>query len=340
MAPNIPSLALDMAANMLWPGRFSVAPMLDRTDRHCRHFHRLLSRHALLYTEMVTTEAILLRRRDFWSFAEAAPPVAFQLGGSDPKALALCARQAEQHGYVEVNLNVGCPSQKVKRGCFGASLMAHSSLVAECVKAMRDQVTIPVTVKTRLGIDHLESYSFLTDFIETVATKGSCDTFILHARKAWLSGLSPKENRQVPPLNYERVYQVKRDFPHLAIVINGGVQTLTEVQNHLAQVDGVMVGRAAYQHPDLLTEVDWKIFNSHMPMVDPFKAVEAFYPYIKQETSTGRSLSGLLQPLMGLFHSLPGARLWRSSLGGGPHSTEDPVEVVRQALRLVKSQRG
>ncbi len=222
--------------------RFSIAPMLDWTDRHCRYFHRLLTKETLLYTEMVTTGAIIHGKGDYLAYSEEEHPVALQLGGSDPAALAHCAKLAEQRGYDEINLNVGCPSDRVQNGMFGACLMGQATLVADCIKAMRDVVSIPVTVKTRIGIDDQDSYAFLCDFIQTVAGRGECDMFTIHARKAWLSGLSPKENREVPPLDYPRVYQLKRDFPALTIAINGGVKTLEEAQQHLQHLDGVMMG--------------------------------------------------------------------------------------------------
>lgn len=217
--------------------RFSIAPMLDWTDRHCRYFHRLLTKNTLLYTEMVTTGAILFGKGDYLQYSTEEHPIALQLGGSDPVDLAKCARIAEDRGYDEINLNVGCPSDRVQNGRFGACLMASAQLVADCVAAMRAEVKIPVTVKTRIGIDDLDSYAFLCDFIETVQQTG-CNTFIVHARKAWLSGLSPKENRDIPPLDYERVYQLKRDYPHLTIAINGGITDLAQAKHHLQYVDG------------------------------------------------------------------------------------------------------
>ena len=221
-------------------GRFSVAPMLDWTTRHCRYFHRQFSKHVLLYTEMVTAPAIIHAKYDHLDFDARENPVAIQLGGSDPSQLRHCAKLAEERGYHEINLNVGCPSDRVQNGMFGACLMAKADLVAECISEMQNAVNIPVTVKTRIGIDKLDSYEFLCDFIEKVQNKG-CQEFIIHARKAWLSGLSPKENREIPPLDYERVYQLKRDFPHLTIAINGGIKTLEEMKQHLQYVDGVMV---------------------------------------------------------------------------------------------------
>ena len=217
--------------------RFSIAPMLDWTDRHCRYFLRLLSRHTLLYTEMVTTGAIIHGKGDYLAYSEEEHPLALQLGGSDPAALAQCAKLAEARGYDEINLNVGCPSDRVQNGMFGACLMGNAQLVADCIKAMRDVVSIPVTVKTRIGIDDQDSYEFLCDFINTVSGNGECEMFIIHARKAWLSGLSPKENREIPPLDYPRVYQLKRDFPHLTMAINGGIKSLEEAKLHLQHMD-------------------------------------------------------------------------------------------------------
>ena len=238
--------------------RFSIAPMLDWTDRHCRYFHRLMTRQTLLYTEMVTTGAIIHGKGDYLGYSEQEHPLALQLGGSNPADLARCARLAEERGYDEINLNVGCPSDRVQNGRFGACLMGEPALVADCVKAMRDVVNIPVTVKTRIGIDEQDSYEFLQAFIEQVRDAG-CETFIVHARKAWLSGLSPKENREIPPLDYPRVYQVKQDYPELTIALNGGVNSLEQTLEHLQQVDGVMMGREAYQNPYILAEVDNRV---------------------------------------------------------------------------------
>ena len=315
--------------------RFSVAPMLDWTDRHCRYFHRLLTKQALLYTEMVTTGAIIHGKADYLAYSEQDHPVALQLGGSDPQALAHCAKLAEQRGYNEINLNVGCPSDRVQNGRFGACLMAEASLVADCIKAMRDVVSIPVTVKTRIGIDELDSYEFLCEFVRTVADRGECDIFTIHARKAWLSGLSPKENREVPPLDYERVFQLKRDFPALTIAINGGVKTLAEAKEHLKHVDGVMMGREAYQNPSILTQVDRELFDSNAPVVDSVKAVEALFPYIEQELSRGAYLGHITRHILGIFQGIPGARQWRRHLSENAHKPGADVSVVEQALALV-----
>ncbi|ELZ5941225.1 tRNA dihydrouridine(20/20a) synthase DusA [Providencia stuartii] len=315
--------------------RFSVAPMLDWTDRHCRYFHRLLSKNTLLYTEMVTTGAIIHGKGDYLAFSEEEQPVALQLGGSDPAALAQCAKLAQARGYDEINLNVGCPSDRVQNGRFGACLMADAQLVADCVKAMQDMVSIPVTVKTRIGIDEQDSYQFLCDFIETVSAKGGCEMFIIHARKAWLSGLSPKENREIPPLDYPRVYQLKRDFPQLTIAINGGIKTLEEAKEHLRHLDGVMVGREAYQNPAILTAVDNQLFNSQLPVVNAVDAVQQMFPYIEKELSRGTYLGHITRHMLGIFQGIPGARQWRRYLSENAHKKGADLAVVEQALALV-----
>ncbi|MDN0086466.1 tRNA dihydrouridine(20/20a) synthase DusA [Yersinia nurmii] len=316
--------------------RFSVAPMLDWTDRHCRYFHRLLTKQALLYTEMVTTGAIIHGKADYLAYSEQDHPVALQLGGSDPQALAHCAKLAEQRGYNEINLNVGCPSDRVQNGRFGACLMGEAELVADCVKAMRDVVSIPVTVKTRIGIDDQDSYEFLCDFVQKVSEQGGCDMFTIHARKAWLSGLSPKENREVPPLDYPRVYQLKRDFPELTIAINGGVKTLDEAKEHLKYLDGVMIGREAYQNPSILTQVDRELFDPQAAITDSVAAVEALYPYIEQELSRGAYLGHITRHILGIFQGIPGARQWRRHLSENAHKPGADVSVVEKALSLVK----
>ncbi|CAK9886363.1 MAG: tRNA-dihydrouridine(20/20a) synthase [Candidatus Erwinia impunctatus] len=317
------------------PQRFSVAPMLDWTDRHCRYFHRQLTRNALLYTEMVTTGAIIHGKGDNLAWDPLEGPVALQLGGFDATALAHCAKLAEQRGYAEVNLNVGCPSDRVKNGRFGACLMAEAALVADAVAAMRQAVSIPVTVKTRIGIDDQDSYAFLCDFIEQVSGRGGCETFIIHARKAWLSGLSPKENREVPPLDYERVYQLKRDFPSLTIAINGGIKTLSEAQTHLQHVDGVMVGREAYQNPSLLAHVDGDLFGDDQAGLDQVHVVEAMYPYIARELAQGTYLGHITRHMLGLFQGVPGARQWRRYLSENAHKPGAGLDTVKHALSLV-----
>ncbi|GKX64152.1 tRNA-dihydrouridine(20/20a) synthase [Pragia fontium] len=315
--------------------RFSVAPMLDWTDRHCRYFHRLLSGQTLLYTEMITTGAILFGKGDYLAYSQEEQPVALQLGGSDPQALAECARRAEALGYSEINLNAGCPSDRVQNGRFGACLMAEPELVADCVKAMKDAVSIPVTVKTRIGIDDSDSYEFLQRFITVVSEQGDCDNFTLHARKAWLSGLSPKENREIPPLDYPRVYQVKQEFPHLTIAINGGIKTLEQAKEHLQYVDGVMMGREAYQNPGILAEVDRELFGIERDIRQASDVVEAMYPYIEQELSKGTYLGHITRHMLGLFQGIPGARQFRRHLSENAHKAGADVEVLRQALALV-----
>lgn len=315
--------------------RFSIAPMLDWTDRHCRYFHRQLTRQTLLYTEMVTTGAIIHGKGDYLAWSQEEQPVALQLGGSDPAALAQCAKLAEERGYNEVNLNVGCPSDRVQNGRFGACLMGEAQLVADCIKAMRDVVSVPVTVKTRIGIDDQDSYEFLCDFIQRVAEQGGCETFIIHARKAWLSGLSPKENREIPPLDYERVYQLKRDFPHLTLSLNGGVKSLEEASLHLQHLDGVMMGREAYQNPGLLAQVDQTIFGCDTPVVDPVAVVRSLYPYIERELASGTYLGHVTRHMLGLFQGIPGARQWRRYLSENAHKAGAGVDVVEKALLLV-----
>lgn len=315
--------------------RFSVAPMLDWTDRHCRYFFRQLSKNTLLYTEMVTTGAIIHGKGDYLKYSEEEHPVSLQLGGSDPQALAQCAKLAQARGYDEINLNVGCPSDRVQNGRFGACLMGDAPLVADCVKAMRDVVDIPVTVKTRIGIDDQDSYEFLCDFIETVSANHNCDTFIIHARKAWLSGLSPKENREVPPLDYPRVYQLKRDFSHLTMAINGGIKSLEEAKEHLKYMDGVMVGREAYQNPSILAHVDHEFFDNQIPIVDTVNAVRAMYPYIEKELSQGTYLGHVTRHMLGIFQGIPGARQWRRHLSENAHKQGAGLSVLEDALKFV-----
>ena len=315
--------------------RFSVAPMLDWTDRHCRYFHRLLSGQTLLYTEMITTGAILFGKGNYLAYSQEEQPVALQLGGSDPQALAECAKRAEELGYNEVNLNAGCPSDRVQNGRFGACLMAEPELVADCVKAMKSAVSIPVTVKTRIGIDDSDSYEFLQRFIQIVSEQGGCDNFTLHARKAWLSGLSPKENREIPPLDYPRVYQVKQDFPHLTVSINGGIKTLDEAKAHLMHVDGVMMGREAYQNPGILAEVDRELFGTRTDALDVVSVIESMYPYIENELSQGTYLGHITRHMLGIFQGIPGARQFRRHLSENAHKAGADVEVLRQALTFV-----
>ena len=319
----------------VYSGRFSVAPMLDWTTRHCRYFHRQFSQHALLYTEMITAPAILHAKYDLLEYDPAENPVALQLGGSNPKQLAHCAKLVEERGYAEVNLNVGCPSDRVQNGMFGACLMGKADLVADCIKAMQDAVQIPVTVKHRIGIDDLDSYEFLCDFIEKV--QAYSNDFIVHARKAWLSGLSPKENREIPPLDYERVYQLKRDFPHLNSSINGGIKTIEEIKYHLQFVDGVMVGREAYQNPSLLGEIDSQIFGENRPLVTAREAVEKMLPYIEKELAKGVYLNHIVRHMLGAFQNCKGARQWRRYLSENACKAGANVSVVEEALKFVEN---
>ncbi|PJG84857.1 tRNA dihydrouridine(20/20a) synthase DusA [Conservatibacter flavescens] len=316
--------------------RFSVAPMLDWTTRHCRYFHRQFSRYALLYTEMVTTGAIIHAKYDHLAFSLEENPVALQLGGCDPEQLAFCAQKAEGYGYQEINLNVGCPSDRVQNGMFGACLMAKADLVAECVKKMQKTTALPVTIKTRIGIDDLDSYEFLCEFVGKTHQAG-CNEFIIHARKAWLSGLSPKENREIPPLDYERVYQLKQDFPQLKISINGGIKTIEEMQQHLQYVDGVMIGREAYQNPSLLGHIDRALFDENAPIVSSREAVEKMYPYIEKELSQGTQLNHIVRHMIGAFQSCKGARQWRRYLSENAFKPGAGIEVVQQALTFVEA---
>jgi tRNA-dihydrouridine synthase A len=287
--------------------------MMDRTDRHCRYFMRLLAPHAWLYTEMVTAAAVVHGPRErLLAFDSAEHPVAVQLGGSDPDELAAAARFAAAAGYDEINLNVGCPSDRVQAGCFGAALMAKPALVADSVRAMRAASDLPVTVKTRLGIDDLDSYEFLRDFTSAVETAG-VRTLIVHARKAWLHGLSPKQNRDVPPLDYARVYRLKQEFPQLEILLNGGLDDVNVALEQLAHVDGVMLGRAAYQHPYLLAELDWRLYSGSVPPSRE-RVLEAMLPYAEREVAAGAPLRAVTRHLMGLYAGLPGARAWRRML--------------------------
>ncbi len=317
---------------------FAVAPMMDWTDRHCRVLHRILSRRALLYTEMVTTGAVIHGNREkLLGFDGQEHPVALQLGGSDAGDLARAAAIGAGLGYAEINLNCGCPSDRVQSGRFGACLMAEPELVAGLYRAMRDAVQIPVTLKCRIGIDDQDAEADFRRFIDTVAGAG-CSTFIVHARKAWLSGLSPKQNREVPPLDYDRVYRLKQERPDLTIVINGGIPDLDATIKHLAHVDGVMLGRAAYQTPYVLAEVDARVFGDTPPAIGREEAVAAYRVYAAAKLAEGFRLSALLKPLMGLFHAEPGGRLFRRILseegsrrGAGPEVIDRALEVVAAA---------
>ena len=321
--------------------RLSVAPMMDWTDRHCRAFHRVLTRRTLLYTEMVTTAAILRGDwRHLLAYHPTERPLALQLGGDDPRDLAACAALAWELGFDEVNLNVGCPSDRVQQGRFGACLMRHPEAVAAGVAAMRERVPIPVTVKHRLGVDEQEGYEPLAAFVDAVAQTG-CRVFVVHARKAWLSGLSPRENREIPPLRHELVHRLKRERPELTVVLNGGVLSLDEALRHLDLVDGVMVGRAAYHEPWLLAAADRLVFGeAGDPVVSRLAAVEAFLPYVEQRLAEGEPLARITRHLLGLWHGEPRARRWKRVLSEGARRPGAGVDVVREALAAVAGAPG
>jgi tRNA-dihydrouridine synthase A len=319
--------------------RLSVAPMMDWTDRHCRVFHRLLSQHALLYTEMVTTGALLHgdvpRHLDY---SDCEHPVALQLGGSEPADMAKSARLGQQWGYDEINMNVGCPSDRVQRGTFGACLMAEPALVAQNVAAMIEAVTIPVTVKCRIGIDDQDSEAALTDFVGQVSEEGGCRRFVIHARKAWLKGLSPKENRDIPPLDYDRVKRLKQQFPGLHIGINGGIKDLDTALELLdAGLGSVMIGRAAYQDPWLLSAVDARVYDAAPNPRTRHEVIEAFLPYVEAQRATGVPLHAMSRHVLGLFNGQPGARLWRRYISENAPRKTAGVEVLLQALAFVSA---
>lgn len=310
--------------------KFSVAPMLDWTDRHCRYFYRVMSEHALLYSEMVTTGAILYGDQDRHLYFEEKGPIALQLGGSDPIDLAKAAKIGESYGYSEINLNCGCPSDRVQKGRFGACLMEDPALVADCYQAMSEATALPVTIKTRIGIDDEESYEFLARFIDAIAARG-CNHFILHARKAWLSGLSPKENREIPPLNYERVFEIKDNYPALTIGLNGGVQTISEAAALLDRVDSVMVGRSVYHHPYQMSDVDSLLYgvdNEKMTRLDVIMAMEG---YITKHINQGGRLNHIARHMLGLFHEVPKSRLWRRYLSENMHKEGADFSVLLTA---------
>ncbi len=314
--------------------RLSVAPMLDWTDRHCRYFYRIMSQHTVLYTEMVTTGAILFGKGDYLAYNDEEHPVVLQLGGSDIKAMTECAKIAEQKGYDEININVGCPSDRVQNGRFGACLMAEPNLVAECVSEMQAATNIPVTVKSRIGIDDLDSYEFLHQFISTVGAAG-CQHFIVHARKAWLTGLSPKQNRDVPPLDYDRVYQVKKDFANYDISINGGIKTLTEAQQHLEHLDGVMIGREVYQNPYMLSQADQSLWGETNPVISRSQVIEQLAEYVNRHVANGGKASHVFRHILGLCNGLPGARQFRRTLSECAGNLEANGTTLQQAYNEV-----
>lgn len=309
--------------------------MMAWTDKHYRSLMRLISKHVLLYTEMLTTPAIIRGHREYLlAYSDCEHPVAVQLGGSNPSELALCAKIATDYGYDEINLNVGCPSDRVQSGRFGACLMLEPELVADCVAAMKAVTHIPITVKTRIGVDDQDSYEALHTFIQRVAA-ADCQAFIVHARKAWLKGLSPKENREIPPLRYEVVHQLKQDFPHLSFILNGGIKSVEAIQMQLPHVDGVMIGRAAYEHPYCLAEIDQLFFNeTHAPLTQK-EVIQAYLPYLSKQLEQGVHLRSLTRHLLGFFQGLAGARQWRRYLSEHGGDDQRGVRVIEEALALV-----
>ena len=316
--------------------RFCIAPMMEWTDRHCRYFHRLLTRRARLYTEMLTTGAVLHGdRRRLLRFDPAEHPLALQLGGSDPLALAACAAIAADLGFDEINLNVGCPSDRVQDGRFGACLMAEPALVGECVAAMKAAVAIAITVKCRIGIDDQDPEEAL-ETLAGAAEQAGTDALIVHARKAWLKGLSPKENREIPPLDYERVYRLKAAHPRLPVVVNGGIADIDAALMHLEHVDGVMLGRAAYQEPWRLLAVDPQVFGEDARFTSAHEAAAALVPYIARELAGGTQLHAMTRHLHGLFRAVPGARAFRRALAGAAGNRHAGAETLTAALALVR----
>ena len=315
--------------------KFCVAPMMDWTDRHYRYFARLISKETVLYTEMVTTGALIYGdKKRHLQYSLEEHPVALQLGGSNPDELATCAALAEEYGYKEVNLNVGCPSDRVQNNMIGACLMAHADLVKSCLSAMSDTCSLPITIKHRIGIDELDSYQFLSDFVGTVKESG-CNTFIVHARKAHLQGLSPKQNREVPPLIYDYVYALKKDFPTSEIIINGGIKTIEDSLGHLQYVDGVMVGREAYQNPWLLADVDAMIYAKKTNSLTRHDVIRQLYPYIEDQLSKGQKLSYITRHILGIFSGRPGGKRFRRYLSENTHKENANISTLEEALLCV-----
>ncbi|MGD8853336.1 MAG: tRNA dihydrouridine(20/20a) synthase DusA [Gammaproteobacteria bacterium] len=313
----------------------SIAPMMEWTDRHCRYFLRLISRRVRLYTEMLTSAALIHGdRTQLLRYHQAEHPLALQVGGSEPRELARCAEWAAEAGVDEINLNVGCPSERVQAGRFGACLMLEPERVADCVAAMHGEVSLPVTVKTRIGVDRQESYAALARFVELLAGAGTA-RLIVHARKAWLQGLSPRQNREIPPLRYDWVYRLKRDFPGLPVHLNGGITTLAEAREHLRYVDGVMIGRAAYHNPWLLADVDREFAADGSPPPTRHQVVGRLLPYVEQELAAGTRLQQIARHLLGLFQGQPGARAWRRYLSEHAHRPDAGIEVLQEALARV-----
>lgn len=314
----------------------AIAPMMDWTDRHYRYFMRLITRHTVLYTEMVTTAALLHADNSnrFLAYDPIENPIVLQLGGSNPNDLASCARRAENYGFDEVNLNVGCPSDRVQSGRFGACLMKEPDLVADCVKAMSDAVSIPVTVKTRIGVDDIDSYEHLCEFISTVADAG-CKQFTLHARKAWLKGLSPKENRQVPPLQYDTVLKLKADFPSLEIILNGGLADVNQAIDDFPSLDGFMLGREAYHNPYCLASVDQQVYGDARPISSREEILKSYLPYLQTQLDKGVRLGSITRHILGLFQGVPGAKQWRRYLSEHAHQKGAGLDCVLAALEAM-----
>lgn len=315
---------------------FSVAPMMEWTDRHFRYFARLMSQHTLLYTEMVTTGAIIHGGNTdrFLAYNDEEHPIALQLGGSNPEELAKCVEIADQYEYDEINLNVGCPSDRVQNNMIGACLMGHADLVKECLSTMQATTTTPITIKHRIGIDDFDSYEFLHQFVDTVQQSG-CKTFIVHARIALLEGLSPKENREIPPLKYDYVYRLKKDFPDLEIIINGGIQTIEECKTHLEHVDGIMIGREAYQRPWLLSKIDEHLYNEQAFSKTRHDIIRDMFPYIERQLSQGQKLHYITRHILGLFHGQPGGKQFRRYLSENAFKPEADITTLESALKHV-----
>ena len=314
--------------------KFCVAPMMDKTDRHCRYFHRLMSKRAFLYTEMLHSNAVIRGNKELLlKYNPKEHPLALQLGGSDPGQLGEASAISEEFGYTEVNLNVGCPSSKVQKGKFGAVLMKEPKLVASCINKMKKSTNIPVTVKCRIGVDNMNTDKHLDHFVEEVSSAG-CDTFIIHARKAWLSGLSPKDNREIPPLDYQRVYKLKDSFPNINFVINGGIKSINESIKHLQYVDGVMIGREVYDNPLLLTEVDSSIFYEEKAVISRSDILRKIFPYLKEEVEQGTKISHITRHLIGLFRGFNGAKNLRKLL----MSVNDQINPLENFESLLKQE--
>ena len=315
--------------------RLSIAPMMDHTDKHFRYFMRLLTKHSVLYTEMITTGALIHGNRNkFLSFNSNENPIAIQLGGNHPKELAACACMAENEGYDEINLNIGCPSDRVQNGKFGASLMSNKDLVAECVNNISANITIPVTIKTRIGIDDHDSYEFLKEFVGTVSQAG-CKTFIIHARKAILKGLSPKENRNIPPLDYKRVYKIKETFPNIDIIINGGFTRIEQIEPQFEYVDGVMIGRAAYKNPFLIATIDNLIFNNSQTLVTRKNILEKYKSYAEKQIQKGVSLSNLTRHIIGLYQGQSGARKYRQMISSDISKNKNNINFFEEIIKSI-----